>query len=254
MLSNEFATSCGEKEGRGEAVVSAAVTSQQYALGANRKQALTILSSSRILQEASASSLTMTATIYIVPIDYTNESHVKDFRQMMNSYSMDPRISGEPMDPEILRVLPERMLKFGMTTTFVLYADGQPAGLANCIIGFSTFAAKNLLNIHDFYIDTKDRGQGLSQKLLARVEAYAREQQCCKLTLEVLDKNATGDPTMIATIKANRRQSNTMTTWRMSLNRKLNLNRKMRMKRRSSYLMTPMNVQYLRTNGSGTVP
>ena len=33
------------------------------------------------------------------------------------------------------------------------------------------------------------RGTGISQRLLAAVEQLAREQNCCKLTLEVLDGN-----------------------------------------------------------------
>ena len=39
----------------------------------------------------------------------------------------------------------------GHPTTVVLIAfDGhKPVGIANCFLGFSTFAAKPLLNVHD---------------------------------------------------------------------------------------------------------
>jgi ribosomal protein S18 acetylase RimI-like enzyme len=60
---------------------------------------------------------------------------------------------------------------------------------AVCFLGFSTFAARRLLNIHDIAVEPEERGAGVGQKLLARIEQRARDLGCCKLTLEVQENN-----------------------------------------------------------------
>lgn len=77
-------------------------------------------------------------------------------------------------------------------TTFIALAfvEDQPAGIAVCFGGFSTFAAKPLLNIHDLSVLPEFRGRGVSRRLLDFLEAHARAASCCKLTLEVLEVNA----------------------------------------------------------------
>lgn len=69
------------------------------------------------------------------------------------------------------------------------WADDQPAGLAICFEGFSTFACKPTLNIHDLFVAPAFRGRGLSTTLLQKIETIAIERNCCKLTLEVLEGN-----------------------------------------------------------------
>src|SRR5437867_12897246 len=63
------------------------------------------------------------------------------------------------------------------------------AGIATCFLGFSTFFARPLLNIHDFAILPQHRGRGLARHLLRAVEAKALELGCCTITLEVQEKN-----------------------------------------------------------------
>ena len=69
--------------------------------------------------------------------------------------------------------------------------DQKPAGLAICFEGFSTFACKPLLNIHDFAVAPEFRGRGLAKRILGKVEELARQLGCCKITLEVLEENKT---------------------------------------------------------------
>jgi ribosomal protein S18 acetylase RimI-like enzyme len=70
------------------------------------------------------------------------------------------------------------------------FVGGEPAGLVNCFEGFSTFACKPLVNVHDVAVVGKFRGLGLSQKMLQKVEEISRQRGCCKITLEVLEGNA----------------------------------------------------------------
>jgi ribosomal protein S18 acetylase RimI-like enzyme len=72
---------------------------------------------------------------------------------------------------------------------FLAWREAEPIGLAICFLGFSTFAARPLVNIHDFFVSPAFRGTGVARLLLATVENRAREMGCCKLTLEVLENN-----------------------------------------------------------------
>ncbi len=76
-------------------------------------------------------------------------------------------------------------------SAFVLlgFADGRPAGIAVCLIGYSTFVAKPLVNIHDIAVLPEFRGRGLGSALLRGVADRARELGCCKVTLEVHESN-----------------------------------------------------------------
>jgi len=56
-------------------------------------------------------------------------------------------------------------------------------------LGFSTFQARPLLNIHDLAVVPDWRGQGIGRALLEAVEVEAIQRGCCKITLEVQDAN-----------------------------------------------------------------
>ena len=64
-----------------------------------------------------------------------------------------------------------------------------PVGLVNCVEGFSTFACRPLVNIHDVVVSASHRGQRIGEQLLGLVEQLARERGACKLTLEILSEN-----------------------------------------------------------------
>jgi ribosomal protein S18 acetylase RimI-like enzyme len=67
--------------------------------------------------------------------------------------------------------------------------------MAICLLGFSTFRARPLINIHDIAVHPDFRGQGIGRALLDAVEQHAREHGCCKVTLEVRSDN---EPAMAA--------------------------------------------------------
>jgi ribosomal protein S18 acetylase RimI-like enzyme len=77
------------------------------------------------------------------------------------------------------------------TLIFLAYKDQHAVGLATCFRGFSTFAARPLINIHDLVVLPAHRGMGIGRRMLAAVERKARETGCCKVTLEVQENNAT---------------------------------------------------------------
>lgn len=121
--------------------------------------------------------------------DYHNPADAGAIVALMNEYALDKMGGGEPLPEYVQNNLVSEMAKVGGAFTVLAWADDQPVGLINCLMGFSTFKAKPLVNIHDVIVSAKSRGLGISVRMLERVELEAQRRGCCKLTLEVLQGN-----------------------------------------------------------------
>jgi ribosomal protein S18 acetylase RimI-like enzyme len=109
---------------------------------------------------------------------------------VLDSYASDPIGGGEPLTPEVRARLPPGLRRHPTTIVWLAVANDRPVGVAVCFVGFSTFHARPLINIHDLAIVPEWRGRGIGRALLAAVERTARSRDCCKLTLEVQDSNS----------------------------------------------------------------
>src|SRR5471032_195487 len=130
------------------------------------------------------------AEILVLQASYTNPIHAEAICLVLNDYAEDPMGIGEPLSADVLRQLPAELAKRPYAFSVLAFVGGEPAGLVNCFEGFSTFACRPLVNVHDVVVMDKFRGLGLSQKMLQKVEEIARQRGCCKITLEVLEGNA----------------------------------------------------------------
>lgn len=110
--------------------------------------------------------------------------------ELVDAYSRDRMGDGAPLSDYARENLIEGLKSQPLALVVVALVDSQPAGIAVCFGGFSTFAAKPLLNVHDLAVMPAFRGMGVSRALLEFVEARAKERGCCKITLEVLEGNA----------------------------------------------------------------
>ncbi len=129
-------------------------------------------------------------SLLICRADYANPLHASALVQLLDAYAQDPAGGGEGLSDfaksHLVAALADRPQAFS-----VLAFDGdQPVGLINCIEGFSTFACRPLVNVHDVAVLASHRGQRVGEKMLALCEEIARERGACKLTLEVLQGNA----------------------------------------------------------------
>ncbi len=128
-------------------------------------------------------------TVTTALVDYQNPTQAKDLVSLLNDYAQDEMGGGEALSEYSQANLAKELAKLPYAFSLIAYVDGAPAGLANCLMGFSTFACKPLVNIHDLAVRSQFRGMGLSQTLLQAVKAEANERGCCKVTLEVLSGN-----------------------------------------------------------------
>lgn len=128
--------------------------------------------------------------INIVCVDYSNLQHGSDLVLLLDSYARDPMGGGEPLSQFVKDNLIAELSKRDFGLSLIAYVGNQPAGLLNAFEGFSTFACKPLFNVHDIVVLEKFRGLQLSQLLLQELEKIARDKGCCKITLEVLERNA----------------------------------------------------------------
>ena len=142
-----------------------------------------------ILEDA-APPLPMNApTTTITQADLALPGHQDATLQLLNAYAMDPMGDGRPLSETTRRDLISGLRQHPTTAVFLAYHGSEPVGLAICFRGFSTFAARPLVNIHDFSVLPAHRGSGIGRLILAAVERYARATGCCKLTLEVQENN-----------------------------------------------------------------
>lgn len=128
-------------------------------------------------------------SIRVIEADLENRLHADAILAILDSYSRDPIGANQPLAAEVTARLIGALRQHPTTLVFLAEDDDGAAGIAICFRGFSTFKAKPLINVHDLAVLPERRGQGIGRKLLAAVEARARELGCGKITLEVRADN-----------------------------------------------------------------
>ncbi|KAF1060903.1 GNAT family N-acetyltransferase [Variovorax sp.] len=128
-------------------------------------------------------------TIEVVLADYRDAAQAAALVELLDGYARDPAGGGTPLSAQVRADLPAALAARPQAFSVLAYDNGQPVGLINCVEGFSTFACRPLVNVHDVVVAPSHRGQRLAQRMLERVEQEARARGACKLTLEVLSGN-----------------------------------------------------------------
>jgi GNAT superfamily N-acetyltransferase len=125
----------------------------------------------------------------VVDANLDDAVHAQSVVEILDSYARDPIGGGRPLSKSVReRLVPE--LRAQSHARILLALDGdRPIGVAVCFLGFSTFAARPLLNLHDLAVLPEQRGRGAGRALLEAVESRARNEGCCKVTLEVRQDN-----------------------------------------------------------------
>jgi GNAT superfamily N-acetyltransferase len=133
--------------------------------------------------------VTLSLALTITLADYRDPRDAADAVALLDAYARDPMGGGEPLSDTVKERLPGDLAANPQAFSLLARLDDKAVGLANCFMGYSTFAAAPLVNIHDLAVLPETRGRGVGRALLAAVEAEALKRGACKITLEVLSGN-----------------------------------------------------------------
>jgi ribosomal protein S18 acetylase RimI-like enzyme len=130
----------------------------------------------------------MALTIFLA--DLTNADHQRSIVDLLDMYCHDQFGDLKPLSDHARENLIPGLIKHGGARVFLAYEEQRPLGVAICMIGFSSFRGKPLINIHDIAVSPEARGKGIGRQLLNAVTAEAKNLGCGKVTLEVRSDNA----------------------------------------------------------------
>ncbi len=128
-------------------------------------------------------------SLKIARADYADPGHAAALVALLDAYARDPAGGGEPLSAYAREHLVPELAARAQAYSVLAWDGAAPVGLVNCIEGFSTFACKPLVNVHDVAVLASHRGRGIAERMLTEAERIARERGAVKLTLEVLSGN-----------------------------------------------------------------
>ena len=125
----------------------------------------------------------------ILRANLVDPDHQSWFLDLLDEYMRHPMGDNRPMPVDNRERLVRDLSVNNANHILFAMIEGQAIGMAVCFVGYSTFYALPLVNIHDLFVKTEYRGSGIGLLLLNAVENLAGELGCCKVTLEVRDDN-----------------------------------------------------------------
>ena len=130
-----------------------------------------------------------TSRVSICQANYADPLHAQAVVNLLDAYAQDPAGGGQALAAFTKTHLVAELAARPQAFSVLAFDDHAPVGLVNCIEGFSTFACKPLVNVHDVVVLGSHRGQRVAEQMLAVAEQIALQRGACKLTLEVLTGN-----------------------------------------------------------------
>lgn len=128
-------------------------------------------------------------SIRVVQADLSDAAHQEIVLGMVRAFAQSSMGPGGDLPVESQQRLVEGLRHHPTAIVLLAFHGEDPAGILIGFVGFSTFVARPLINIHDFFVDREHRRRGIGRLLLEVVEQKARDMGCCKLTLEVEANN-----------------------------------------------------------------
>lgn len=122
--------------------------------------------------------------------DYGNPADAAALVLLLDAYASDPAGGGHPLSGFAKAHLATELARRPQAFSVLAFDGDEPVGLVNCIEGFSTFACRPLVNVHDVAVLASHRGQRIAERMFEVAQAEALRRGAVKLTLEVLSGNA----------------------------------------------------------------
>lgn len=136
-----------------------------------------------------ATATPVSISVQVVRADYANPVHAQALVDLLDAYARDPMGGAHPLSDFAKANLVQALAARPQAYSVLAFEGEQAIGLVNCIEGFSTFACRPLVNVHDVAVLASHRGRKVAEQMLALAESIAVERGACKLTLEVLSGN-----------------------------------------------------------------
>lgn len=129
------------------------------------------------------------ATVIVRPVDFADDEDTHRFIEMLDAYARDPMGADRALPGAVKDRLRIDLPRLPNAHGLLAEAADVPIGFATCFIGYSTFQARPLLNVHDIAVLDAWRGRSVAGQLLAAIADLGRRLGCCRLTLEVREDN-----------------------------------------------------------------
>lgn len=121
--------------------------------------------------------------------DFNNPTHCESLCNLLNMYMADPMGNYPQHDEKENKKFVEDMKKHPTSITLFIVSDNKAVGIINAFMNYSTFRLRPFINVHDVFVMPAYRGRGLSRRLISKIKEIARDNGCCKVTLEVRHDN-----------------------------------------------------------------
>lgn len=134
----------------------------------------------------------MTETsIQVRRVDFGRAQDSARYLALLDAYARDPMGAGRPLSAEVLERVPRDLARHPGAYCLLAEHGAMAVGFATCFLGYSTFQARPLLNIHDIAVVREWRGRSVARDLLVSIADLGRDLGCCRITLEVREDNPT---------------------------------------------------------------
>ncbi|MBM4269267.1 MAG: GNAT family N-acetyltransferase [Deltaproteobacteria bacterium] len=131
----------------------------------------------------------MATDLEIVEASLDDPTHTTAIVRLLDAYAREPMGIGRSLSDDVKANLIPGLRAQPNTLIFLAFIGREPAGVIVCFRGFSTFAARPVLNVHDLAVRPGFRGRRIGLALLRRVEERGLAMGCIKVTLEVREDN-----------------------------------------------------------------
>ena len=126
---------------------------------------------------------------FVKPVDFSLTHERSAFVELLDMYARDPMGGGRGLADDVKSRLLHDLPNWPGALNLMAWQGDLAIGMLNAFMGYSTFKAQPLVNIHDIAVLPDHRGKGVGRALLSKLQIVADAQGCCKLTLEVLSGN-----------------------------------------------------------------
>jgi ribosomal protein S18 acetylase RimI-like enzyme len=128
-------------------------------------------------------------TVEIREADLSHSADAEALVAIVDSYARGPGGQNAPLSGTARANLAKGVREHPSAFALLAFDGARAVGAAVCFVGFSTFAGRPFVNLHDLAVLPSHQSLGVGSRLIAEVESRARALGACKVTLEVVDAN-----------------------------------------------------------------